>query len=162
MTQATRVSLTPSSDTQNAAFAPTSNNKNTPVGEIDPDGSGTLFYLFEKKPTQSNPIRFGGVRAARSAERMLNEKHRALVVEARQRIGVSLSELEEKHLSLASLRLRAGLSQSELAEKLGTKQSNISRWEHQPVDMKVSTVISLAGALGVSPSDIFDAVISEK
>jgi transcriptional regulator with XRE-family HTH domain len=49
---------------------------------------------------------------------------------------------------LRSLRERAGLTQTELAEKVGTDQGHISRWERNLAMPDVATVQRLAAALG--------------
>ena len=50
---------------------------------------------------------------------------------------------------LRSLRERAGLTQTELAEKVGTDQGHISRWERNLATPDVATVQRLAAALDV-------------
>jgi transcriptional regulator with XRE-family HTH domain len=50
---------------------------------------------------------------------------------------------------LRSLRERAGLSQSELAEKIGTDERHISRWEQSPPEPEFAIVERLAFALGM-------------
>ncbi|HEV8470140.1 MAG TPA: helix-turn-helix transcriptional regulator [Candidatus Limnocylindria bacterium] len=49
---------------------------------------------------------------------------------------------------LASQRVRAGLSQAELAERMRTSQSAIARLEAGSRDVKISTVFRYAMALG--------------
>jgi len=49
---------------------------------------------------------------------------------------------------LKQARERAGLTQDELAVKLGTKKSAISRIENHAADMKLSTLGRFAEALG--------------
>lgn len=51
---------------------------------------------------------------------------------------------------LAAAREAAGLSQRELADKLGVRQSVLSWWERQPVALKPEQLAALATALGVS------------
>jgi len=50
---------------------------------------------------------------------------------------------------LRSLRERAGLSRSELAQKVGTDQSHISNWEQAPAGPEFAVIERLALALGV-------------
>lgn len=45
-------------------------------------------------------------------------------------------------------RIRAGLTQEQLAEKIGTKKSFISRIEHGRVDIQLSTLVRLFQGLG--------------
>ena len=51
---------------------------------------------------------------------------------------------------LRSLRERAGLNQTQLAEKVGTDQSSISRWERNVAEPQIAMVERLAAALAVS------------
>ena len=56
------------------------------------------------------------------------------------KIGVMLRQARES----------AGLRQEELAQRLGTKKSAISRIENHAEDIKLSTLVRLADALGKS------------
>lgn len=56
--------------------------------------------------------------------------------------------------SLRALRLAKGLSQRELADKIGTKQPHIARIESGQ-DVQISTVVKLADALGVSGAYLY-------
>jgi transcriptional regulator with XRE-family HTH domain len=51
---------------------------------------------------------------------------------------------------LAAAREQAGLSQAQLAERLGTTQRAISWWEREPVALRTEQLTALADALGVS------------
>ena len=51
-------------------------------------------------------------------------------------------------LMIREMREGGGLSQDDLANKLGTKRSAISRWENRAEDIKVSTLGSIAEACG--------------
>lgn len=55
---------------------------------------------------------------------------------------------------LRTARVRAGLSQEQLAEKLGTKQSIVSAWERRQ-NVTPPTVNRVAKALGVSAEAIY-------
>jgi len=59
---------------------------------------------------------------------------------------------------LASLRLKAGLSQKQLAERMGMKQPQLARIERGRHDVKVSMIRRLAEALDVSESTVYEAV----
>ena len=50
-------------------------------------------------------------------------------------------------MTLAELRRFRGVTQVELAERLGWSQSSVSRFEHQR-DMRVSTLAAYVSALG--------------
>lgn len=58
--------------------------------------------------------------------------------------------------SLKSARMKAGMSQSELAEKLGISSVGISQWESGRRIPRDETLLRIAQALGISISDIFE------
>lgn len=82
----------------------------------------------------------------------------AAVARARQRVGRVLAQTGEARMGLAALRLQAGLSQHQLAERIGTQQANISRWETSDVDLQVSSIHKLARVFGVSAAVVLDAI----
>jgi transcriptional regulator with XRE-family HTH domain len=51
---------------------------------------------------------------------------------------------------LAQARQQAGLSQEQLAEKLGTIQRVVAHWERRPVALRAEQLAALADALGVT------------
>jgi transcriptional regulator with XRE-family HTH domain len=51
---------------------------------------------------------------------------------------------------LTDVRERAGMTQQQLAEKLGTSQRAIARWERDSVALRPDQLFVLADALGVS------------
>ena len=53
---------------------------------------------------------------------------------------------------LAALREREGITQTELARRVGTARSNVCRWERKPSNMTLGTLTKLAAALGQTPS----------
>lgn len=55
---------------------------------------------------------------------------------------------------LKSARIRAGLTQVQLAEKLGVKPLAVSRWEIGDRSMSVDTLWRVADALTCDPADI--------
>lgn len=66
-------------------------------------------------------------------------------------------------LTLANLRMRAGLSQRELGKRLGVSQPQIAKWERgNAPNMQIKTVQNLAKALSVDISDLFSILISDK
>lgn len=81
------------------------------------------------------------------------------MAEALRRARVRIASQSAQHgaSGLALLRLKAGLSQKQLAERLGTHQPNIARWERRPEQMTYSSITQLAEALGVNEQAIFDA-----
>jgi HTH-type transcriptional regulator / antitoxin HipB len=59
-----------------------------------------------------------------------------------------LEDLKLSHM-LQEARKKAGLTQEELANKIGTKRSAISRMEKHAKDLKVSTLEKVASALNL-------------
>jgi len=53
---------------------------------------------------------------------------------------------------LAALRKSEGITQAELARRVGTARSNVCRWERKPSNMTLGTLAKLAAALGQTPS----------
>jgi transcriptional regulator with XRE-family HTH domain len=62
--------------------------------------------------------------------------------------------LEPFGTRLQSLRERAGLSQRQLAEQIGTDQSDVSRWERNLAAPDGVVVEPLAAALGCSVAEL--------
>jgi ribosome-binding protein aMBF1 (putative translation factor) len=80
------------------------------------------------------------------AERMARARQRLL-----QRMGGEAK-------TLASLRLRAGLSQAQLAALLGTSQALIARYENKATQPGAQQLANLAKVLGVSADQILAAI----
>ena len=51
-----------------------------------------------------------------------------------------------------------GLTQQELADKIGIKQQQLSQWENNKFEPTVSSIVVLAKALDVSFDDLFDGI----
>lgn len=95
--------------------------------------------------------------AADYLQRVERSPRRAAALErARQRAAGPLEAADRR--SLAQLRLAAGLSQAQLAAKMGTQQPNIARWEREPKNMTVETLLRLGEALGVAPATVIEAI----
>lgn len=60
--------------------------------------------------------------------------------------------------TLAVLRLRAGLSQRALADKMGVKQPHVARLEKEPTKMNYETMDRMARALGVDVTTVAAAI----
>ena len=56
-----------------------------------------------------------------------------------------------------ALREAAGLSQAQLAAKLGLAQRSYSQWERRPVALRHDQLEALAGALGVTMAELVGA-----
>ena len=59
--------------------------------------------------------------------------------------------------NVKTLRLRKGLTQSQLANKAGIQLTQISRIENNDTDPKASTLSKVINALNCSANDIFDS-----
>ena len=55
---------------------------------------------------------------------------------------------------LIKARIKSGLTQSQLAERMGMKQSNLARLESASGDFKFQTIIKYAKALGLKQLNI--------
>lgn len=51
-----------------------------------------------------------------------------------------------------------GLTQSELATKMGITQQQLSQWECNKFEPTVTSIVALAKALDVSYDDLFDGI----
>ena len=61
-------------------------------------------------------------------------------------------------MTLEQLRFRAGLTQEQLAEKVGVARITISSWENAASQPKIQYMRPLADALGVTTAVIYDAI----
>lgn len=59
---------------------------------------------------------------------------------------------------LVGARKAAGLTQAEVARKLGRPQSFVSKWEGAERHLDVTEFLGLCNAMGVSPSDVLASV----
>lgn len=60
-----------------------------------------------------------------------------------------------KQISLAAARVNAGLTQEELAEKLGVTRKSIQNWENGKKPIRKSNFIAFCTVTGFDQSDIF-------
>jgi len=63
---------------------------------------------------------------------------------------------------LNALREAAGLSQEQLASKLGIAQRTYSHWERCPVALRHEQIVALADALGISVAELMGESTSQK
>ena len=59
------------------------------------------------------------------------------------------------NISVRQVRESAGMTQAELARRLGVSQPNVARWESGRVDLRIHTLQRIAEALGVNLEVIF-------
>ena len=62
---------------------------------------------------------------------------------------------------IRSARIDAGLTQTELADKVGVKQSTVSMWESVKQRLRIHQVIPVAKVLGIDPTALLAAVDAE-
>ena len=55
---------------------------------------------------------------------------------------------------IAALRERAGISQEQLAEKVGSNQKNVAYWERRAISLKPAQIDAIAAALGCTHQEI--------
>lgn len=60
-----------------------------------------------------------------------------------------------KQISLAAARVNAGLTQQELAEKLGVTRKSIQNWELGKTQIRKANFIALCTITGFNQEDIF-------
>lgn len=114
-------------------------------------------HVIESKATTR------GISASDRSERIRRNPVRAAgIVSGRQRLAKALEQRNPGFRPLSSLRLAAGLSQAELADKMDMKQPNIARFEKTPGDPSLSTLQKLAIALGVRIAEVIAAVEATK
>ena len=82
-------------------------------------------------------------------------KRRALLAEARKKLA---KDFYSEQQGLAALRLGKGLSQTALAQAVGTSQSHIARLEKGHDDPRLSTIRRLANALDTGLDEIAHAI----
>lgn len=86
-----------------------------------------------------------------------NARHASALARARQRLAAHVED-DAKKTTVASLRLKAGLSQARIAELLGNSQSSYSLIESGRRDILHSTFEKLAAILLVSRDDLAAAL----
>lgn len=119
----------------------------------------TLIYRDDTQTWENPPVTRGVSVQSRLARLEANPRRAAALKRARVRLAAETQRRNPNvPASLAGLRLAAGLSQSQLAALMNTQQSNVSRWERSPGDIMGSTIIKLAGALGVSPASVLEVI----
>ena len=57
---------------------------------------------------------------------------------------------------IKEFRIKAGLTQAQLAEMIGRPQQNVARWENDQVAPSVKTLMQLAKALKCAVSDLIE------
>ena len=65
---------------------------------------------------------------------------------------------EQLGANIRTARLKAGLTQEDLSRASGIHAVEISRMESSMRDMKISTLLKLCRALGMTPNELLDGV----
>jgi DNA-binding XRE family transcriptional regulator len=101
----------------------------------------------------------GRTRSLRSvlAKRENVPRFSGYLAEARKQLAREAFPNRDKR-SLQGLRLAAGLSQTQLAEKIGTAQSHIALIEHGKNDPGTDLITRIAEALGIESEVVFSAI----
>lgn len=133
--------------TESLPTGATSSPKSNPTGRI---------YTFEFSAPRPIPL-VGSVSVetlVKEAEADTNKA--AHMQQARQRLAATLYADEPETLS--ALRLAAGYSQAQLADKAATSQPHIARIERGQTDPGTDTIARIATALGVDEMRVFRAI----
>lgn len=112
------------------------------------------------EPEHSRAVSTGITIGQLIRQREQDPRKAAALERARKKIADKLGDFPE--LSLATLRLRKGLSQAKLAEMMNVKQPYIARIERGEDDLHISTIENMAKALNVLPSEVFAAIAATR
>lgn len=88
-----------------------------------------------------------------------DERKAELISAARARAANILYKDEN---TLKAIRMRAGLSQSELAERANTTQPHVANIEKGKVDPCTGLITRIASAIGIEPVVVFNAICNHK
>ena len=118
----------------------------------------TPVYISLNRHVENIGTSRGITVAERSARIRANPARAAAIAAGRERLAKVVAHFNPGVRLLSSLRLAAGLSQAELAEKMDMKQPNIARFEKKPGDPSMSTLVKLASVLGVDIAEVIAVV----
>lgn len=105
----------------------------------------------------------GGTEAGEFFARRSRDPLRAVrLAKARQKLGHALDASHGLRAGLVALRMKAGLSQTELAQRMRTQQPSVARWERSPETMSFSTMEELAQALGIKTLEVCVAIDEQR
>ncbi|MEZ0316568.1 MAG: helix-turn-helix domain-containing protein [Methylophilaceae bacterium] len=82
----------------------------------------------------------------------IDPQYKNRAIQARQALAIEQSDF--KPVSLATLRLRKGLTQHELAANIGTSQSHIAKIESGSLKVYLITAIKISQALEISLDEL--------
>ncbi len=105
----------------------------------------------------------GGTEASEFFARRSRDPVRAVrLATARKKLGQALEATHGQRTGLVALRMKAGLSQTELAQRMGTQQPSVARWERSPEKMGFETIEAWAHALGVDTMVVCAAIKAQR
>lgn len=101
----------------------------------------------------------GGTEAGEFFARRRRDPERAArLLKARKKLGQALDATYGSRVGLVALRMKAGLSQTELAQLIQTQQPSVARWERSPEKMGYETMEAWAKALGIDTMEVCAAI----
>lgn len=107
--------------------------------------------------TDNRAIKRGGMSVDDYLGKVLSEPGMERRISSfRRRAGASA--INSGQSSLAAIRLSAGLTQQQLADRMGMQQPNIARMERNPSAIQFETMAKLATALTVPLQSVVDAI----
>lgn len=105
----------------------------------------------------------GGTEAGEFFARRSRDPARAArLASARKKLGQALEATHGQRTGLVALRMKAGLSQTELAQRMQTQQPSVARWERSPKTISFQNMEAMAAALGVSAVEVFTAIQEQR
>lgn len=116
----------------------------------------SIEVLLREQPDA--PTRPGFLEIDALVDRYQENPTRQIAMEKARNLIGSDTTLGDKS-SLKQFRLAKGLSQSNLAAMIGTTQAHVARIESGRYDVQVSTLMRLAGALEVDPTQAVSAFV---
>lgn len=152
-------------DTKSAKFRSTLDLGVAQIGELTIKATRyDKSKWVDINPLADDPaILAGGTEAGELfARRNRDPAHAARMSAATKKLGHALESTYGKRTGLLALRMKAGFSQTELAQRMGTHQPGIARWERSPTTMSVQNIKAMATALGVSAMDVFSAIEEQR
>ena len=111
-----------------------------------------VFLVFEGALTQPEAIGGAMPMADYATKSAAQPGRAAALAKAREKLAGELATS-----SLSALRLQAGLSQQQVAERMGVSQPQVARCEQGKHDPGTETIARWAEALGVSGAEVFQA-----
>ena len=156
--------MTPTTQLLSESFEPTTTSESVALtgSRVAPNPathpSGVVHYLVATQ--QDEPIPAGyttidDVVAEFERDPAMHEE----LLEGRRWIADTV--LAGQPVTMRTLRLRRGLSQTQLAEAIGTQQPHIARIERGQADLRLDTCRRIASALGIDLNTLNQALQAE-